>query len=55
LVEEARVSIPVGQVGWDVSGDVLRMDELTLTAPRLAEPARFGLANLFEQLEKQLG
>ena len=55
LVEEAQVSIPVGQVGWDVSGDVLRMDELTLTAPRLAEPARFGLANLFEQLEKQLG
>lgn len=55
LVEGARVSIPVGQVGWDVSGDVVRVDELTLTAPRLAEPARSGLANLFEQLEKQLG
>lgn len=55
LVGDAHVSIPVGQVGWDVSGDVLRMDELTLTAPRLAEPARFGLANLFDQLEKQLG
>lgn len=55
LVEGAHVSIPVGQVGWDVSGDVIRMDELTLTAPRLAEPARSGLANLFEQLEKQLG
>ena len=55
LVEGAQVSIPVGQVGWDVTGDVLRMDDLTLTAPRLAEPARFGLANLFEQLEKQLG
>jgi formylmethanofuran dehydrogenase subunit B len=55
LVEDARVSIPVGQVGWDVSGEILRMDELTLTAPRLAEPARLGLANLFEQLEKQLG
>lgn len=55
LVEEARVSIPVGQVGWDVSGDIVRMDDLTLTAPRLAEPARSSLANLFEQLEKQLG
>lgn len=32
LLASADVALPITQVGWDKSGDVVRLDELTLTA-----------------------
>jgi formylmethanofuran dehydrogenase subunit B len=48
------VAIPIAQVGWDSSGDVVRMDELTLTAPQLVEGKRAGLEELLRELLKEL-
>ena len=54
LVTGAEVAIPIAQFGWDSSGDVVRMDELTLTAPQLVEGKRAGLEELLRELLKEL-
>lgn len=55
LVEGANVSIPISQVGWDLAGDVTRLDELVLTAPRVVSGQRLGLVDLLRRLEEGLG
>ncbi|MFN6108921.1 MAG: hypothetical protein ACK493_00950 [Planctomycetota bacterium] len=55
LVAGADVAIPVAQVGWDSSGDLIRLDELTLTAPRIIASERLGLEGLVADLLEELG
>lgn len=54
LVAGADVAIPMAQVGWDDSGEVVRLDELTLTAPQLVASARSGLEEWVRALLEEL-
>lgn len=54
LVAGADVAIPMAQVGWDDSGEVVRLDELTLTAPQLVRSGRSSLEEWVRALLKEL-
>jgi formylmethanofuran dehydrogenase subunit B len=49
LVTQVDVAIPIGQVGWDHTGDVCRLDDWLITRPALQPSQRSRLANWLAQ------
>ncbi len=54
LVADAAVSIPIAQLGWDDSGDVSRMDDMTLIANAIIGSNRFSAVDVLQAMAKQL-
>lgn len=54
LVSGARVAIPVAEVGWDERGEVVRLDDLSLTVPAIDSTNRLGVGQVVRDLLREL-